>query len=183
MKREDPSKKFPLGSTLPEFTLKNVDSSQWSSSSTNIENGLLIVFACNHCPYVRGSEDELIKIANKYSSEGLAVVAINSNDPVNYPDDNYEKMQEKSQALNLPYPYLFDETQEVAKLFDAACTPECYLFDKNKKLVFHGAVNDNPRDRNAVKSHYLRDAVEDLLAAKAVRTSYAHPMGCSIKWK
>ncbi|MDZ4785866.1 MAG: thioredoxin family protein [bacterium] len=182
MKRESESSKFPIGSILPKFSLKATDGKIVSSESINIEKGLLIVFTCNHCPYVKGSEDALIKLTERYSKEGLSVFTINSNDPIKYPDDNFEKMKEKSEVMELPYAYLFDETQNAARLFDAACTPECFLFSKDRKLVFHGAINDNPMNPGGVKERYLQVAIEDLLAGKSIRLPYAHPVGCSIKW-
>ncbi len=183
MKRESISKKFPIGSTLPKFNLKNIDGKTVSSDSIKVDKGLMIAFTCNHCPYVQGSEEELIRLTTRYQSEGLSAITINSNDPIKYPDDNFAMMQRKGEEMDLPYPYLFDETQDVARLFDAACTPECYLFDKDKKLVYHGAVNDNPMNPVLVKERYLQMAIEDLLAGKAVGQPHAHPVGCSIKWK
>ena len=183
MKREISSDKFPMGTQLPQFSLKGVRGSSFDSGSTPIDKGLLIVFTCNHCPYVKGSEAELMQVARRYGTEGLKTVTINSNDPIKYPEDNFEKMEERAKNLGLPYPYLFDATQEVARLFDAACTPESYLFDKNRTLVYHGAINDNPKDSGAAKQFHLRQAVEQLLSGKAVNPAFVHPFGCSIKWR
>lgn len=183
MERESLSPKFKLGSQLPHFKLKNIDGKSVDSSSLPASRGVLIVFTCNHCPYVKGSEAMLIEIAKRYQAEGLSTLTINSNDPVKYPDDSYENMVKKGSELNLPYPYLFDETQEVARLFDAACTPEAYLFNAQKKLVYHGSINDSHKDARGVKNAFLRTAVEQLLAGKSVEPAYVNPIGCSIKWK
>ncbi len=183
MERTSDSSNFPLGSSLPGFTLKNVDSSLLDVAKLSIDKGLLIVFTCNHCPYVKGSEPMLIEIASRFRSEGLSTLAINSNDPIRYPDDSFENMVLKSRELKLPYPYLFDETQQVAKLFDAACTPEAYLFNAKRELVYHGAINDSHKDLKSAKVSHLRLAVEQLLAGKPVQPGYVNPIGCSIKWR
>jgi peroxiredoxin len=183
MERTTGSEKFPLGSTLPEFVLPNVDGRQVSDQYLREGKMALVVFTCNHCPYVKGSESQLVEIASRYAADGLRVVTISSNDAVKYPEDSFEKMKEKAQALKLPYPYLYDESQEVARLFDAACTPECYLFDSSGVLVFHGAINDSPKNLAGVSRAYLAKAVEQLHQGKRPDPSEAHPLGCSIKWR
>lgn len=183
MQRATTSDRFPLGSTLPAFTLKNVDDHLVGSDFVGAGKAALIVFTCNHCPYVKGSEAMLIDIAKRFIPVGLRVVTINSNDPISYPDDSFEKMRLKAAAQQLPYPYLWDETQSVAKAFDAACTPECYLFDGNRKLVFHGAPTDNPKDSSKPRADFLSPAIEAVLAGNTPPTQFAHPLGCSIKWK
>jgi peroxiredoxin len=182
MERFDGSDKFPLGSKLPNFTLKGVDEKNWSSSEVADAKAILIVFTCNHCPYVIGSERMLVETVTPLLSQGLKAFAINSNDPVKYPDDSFEKMKEHALKAELPYPYLFDETQTVARIFDAECTPECYLFDAQKKLVYHGTVNDSPRDPKAVKTNYIQKALEQVLAGTTPSPQFVRPMGCSIKW-
>ena len=108
---------------------------------------------------------------------------INSNDAAKYPEDSFERMREKSVALDLPYPYLYDESQAVARAFDAACTPEFYLFDRNQTLVYHGTINDAPRDGSAVKHDYLSNAIAAVLHGETPDPQFVHPLGCSIKWK
>lgn len=184
MERTSLSEKFPVDSRLPDFTLRATDGSLVSSSAFFAgARAALVVFACNHCPYVKGSDHELIELARRYGEEGLRVLAISSNDAVKYPEDSFEKMGEKAATLSLPFPYLYDETQEIARLFDAQCTPECYLFDAHMALAFHGAINDSPRDSRAVTKHFLRDAVEQVLNEGKATPAFAHPTGCSIKWK
>jgi len=183
MQRGTLSTTFPLGSPLPEFSLKNVDGSTIGADYLKGGKVALVVFTCNHCPYVKGSEAMLIEIVKRFEPLGMRTAAINANDPAAYPDDSFEKMCEKAAALKLPYPYLWDETQGVARSFDAACTPECYLFDGSHNLVFHGAINDNPKDGGRPRTDFLSPAIEAVLAGAKPAKQFAHPIGCSIKWK
>lgn len=183
MERENSSQRFPLGSSLPQFKLLNVDGAMVDNSFFEGAPASLVVFTCNHCPYVKGSESALNAAVNKFLPDGLKVIAISSNDAVQYPEDGFTKMQEKAQQLKLPYPYLYDETQEVAKAFDAACTPELYLFDRSQKLVFHGTVNDSPRDPSKVTTEYLSEAIAAVLEGSVPAQQFVHSIGCSIKWK
>lgn len=183
MQRETASEKFPLGSALPNFELMNVDGKRFSSDSLKGAKAALVAFTCNHCPYVKGSEEMLVSIVKKFESAGLKTVSINSNDAVQYPDDSFAKMQEKARQMNLPYPYLHDETQAVAKQFDAACTPEFYLFDAAGKLAYHGTINDSPRDPSKVTKDFLSTAVSQVLKGEKPNPAYVHPLGCSVKWK
>ena len=125
----------------------------------------------------------LIDIVKAFQNDGLKTVTINSNDAAKYPEDSFEKMKEKHVQMNLPYPYLYDENQEVAKRFDAACTPEFYLFDANQTLVYHGTINDRPRDPTADTKDYLSEAIASVLEGQLPDPQFVHPLGCSIKWK
>lgn len=183
MERETSSGSFPLGSQLPKFELLNVDEKRLGSDYLNGSKAALVVFLCNHCPYVKGSEEMLISIVKRYQTDGLKTVAINSNDAGKYTEDSYDKMKEKSAALELPYPYLYDETQQVARAFDAACTPEFYLFDREGKLAYQGTINDSPRDPSKVTKDYLSKAIEAVLEGRTPQPQFVHPLGCSIKWK
>lgn len=183
MQRDETSQKFPLGSKLPSFSLRNVNGELLGDAFLRAGKAALVVFSCNHCPYVKGSEKFLIELVKNYEPLGLRTVTINSNDAAQYPEDSFDKMVEKSVSMGLPYPYLHDETQQVAKLFDAACTPECYLFDSAAKLVFHGTINDSPKDPSMAKVGYLAHAVGQVLEGKAPSPAFVHPLGCSIKWK
>lgn len=183
MKRECTSAEFGLGSKMPEFSLKNVNEEAVSNGYFEGAKARLVVFTCNHCPYVKGSDRALNEVVDSRLEKGLSVVAISSNDAVKYPDDSFEKMQEKHKSLKLKYPYLYDESQEVARSFDAACTPECYLFNENNELVFHGTINDSPSNESNATKPYLATAIDQLLAGKKPEPSYVHPIGCSIKWK
>lgn len=183
MERTTGSTKFALGSAMPSFALKNIDGTTVSSEYFKDGRAYLVGFLCNHCPYVKGSEEMLIEIVKRYQPDGLKVVMISSNDAVQYPDDGFEKMQEKAHSMQLPYPYLYDESQEVAKMFDAACTPEFYLFDRNRVLVYHGTVNDSTRDASKVSKDYLSQAIVSVLEGRTPDPQFVHPIGCSIKWK
>jgi peroxiredoxin len=142
-----------------------------------------VVFWCNHCPYVKAWEDRMIALQREYADRGVQFILINSNDPVKYPADSFEAMAETARAKQYPFPYLFDETQEVARRFGAVRTPEIFLFDRNRELRYHGAPDDNYEDADAVRAHYLRDALEALLAGREPATSETPPRGCTIKWK
>ncbi len=183
MQRDSSSTTFPMGSSLPSFELKNVDGTTVGPQYFQGAKAYLVGFLCNHCPYVKGSEEMLIRLARRFQSDGLSVVTINSNDAVKYPADSFEKMQEKARAMNLPYPYLYDESQDVARMFDAACTPEFYLFDSARTLVYHGTINDSPRDAAKVTKDYLSDAVLAVLEGQTPNPQFVHPLGCSIKWR
>ena len=183
MERDTISSAFPLGSRLPSFELLNVDGNRLGSESLTGAKAGLVAFLCNHCPYVKGSEDMLISIVKRFQADGLKTLVINSNDAAKYPEDSYEKMTEKAVAQGLPYPYLYDESQDVARLFDAACTPEFYLFDRDGKLAYHGTINDSPRDPSRVTKDYLSKAIEAVLEGRTPEPQFVHPLGCSIKWK
>lgn len=183
MERFEGSDKFPIGSSMPVFSLRSTDESTINNAYFEGARASLVVFSCNHCPYVKGSEDMLIAIVRRFESEGLRTVAINSNDASRYPEDDFNHMVQKAEKKRLPYPYLFDESQQVAKLFDAACTPECFLFDSTLKLVYHGAIGDNPEDPSARRNDYLTPAIEQTIAGRYPQPSFKRPMGCSIKWK
>lgn len=183
MERVTTSSILPLGAKMPEFELLNVDGKRLGSRYLSDGKAMLVAFLCNHCPYVKGSEEMLIDIVKRFQSQGLKTVTINSNDAGKYPEDSYPKMQEKAQALSLPYPYLYDESQEIARAFDAACTPEFFLFDSTMTLVYQGTINDSPRDKSKVTKDYLSSAIEAVLAGKVPDPQFVHPLGCSIKWR
>jgi thiol-disulfide isomerase/thioredoxin len=183
MERTSESSTFGLGSTIPSFELLNVDERKIGSDYLRDGKGYLVGFLCNHCPYVKGSEEMLIKIAKRFQPEGLKIVTISSNDAAQYPDDSFENMRDKAKRMQLPYPYLYDESQAVAKMFDAACTPEFYLFDRSRALVYHGTINDSPRDPTKVSKDYLSEAIVSVLEGRTPEPQFVHPLGCSIKWK
>ncbi|MBB3059856.1 thioredoxin family protein [Microbulbifer rhizosphaerae] len=178
-----PSTMIPLGSPMPNFSLpdpaRNIHDSQDFP-----EQPVLVVFICNHCPYVKHIAPALSEFAREYREAGLSIVAINSNDFANYPDDSPEKMQEEIAARGYVFPYLVDETQEVARAFDAACTPDFFLFDKNRKLVYRGQFDDSrPGNNEPVNGRDLRAAVDAVLAGERPAEDQVPSMGCNIKWK
>ena len=183
MQRDTTSHRFTLGSKLPQFTLPNVDGKELGSDYLQGARASLVVFLCNHCPYVKGSEEMLIEIIRRYQAEGLKAVWISSNDATQYPEDSFEKMKDKASQMSLPYPYLYDESQDVARAFDAACTPELYLFDKDSMLVYHGTINDSPRDPSKVTQDYLSQAIVAVLEGRTPQPQFINPLGCPIQWK
>jgi len=183
MQRDNTSQNFPLGTQLPDFSLPSTQGESVGSDYLRGSKASLVAFICNHCPYVKGSEQHFIDIVREFQPLGLKVVAISSNDSVQYPEDSFENMREKSARQELPFPYLYDESQSVARLFDAACTPEFYLFDRDGKLQYQGAINDSPRDAAKVTRDYLSQAIRDVLEGKLPNPQFVNPLGCSIKWK
>ncbi|TVQ01669.1 MAG: thioredoxin family protein [Balneolaceae bacterium] len=174
-----------LGIEAPYFSLQDV----LTGKTVTLEDykdkkGLLVMFICNHCPYVKMIKQELVKYASEYMPRGLAIVAISSNDIENYPDDSPEKMKEDAELYGYPFPYLFDETQEVAKAYKAACTPDIYLFDEELKLYYRGQFDDS-RPKNEIKAsgRDLRKATESMLAGEPAPEKQIPSIGCNIKWK
>ena len=179
-----PSNMIPLGTELPGFDLPDTVSGGMFSSRQLAGKVSVVMFICNHCPYVKFVNDQLVKLANEYLEKGVTFVAISSNDVVNYPDDSPEKMKLAARELKYPFPYLYDESQEVAKKFDAACTPDFYVFDKSQKLVYRGQLDDSrPSLDLPVTGKDVRDALENILSGKAVNDFQRPSLGCNIKWK
>jgi len=142
------------------------------------------MFICNHCPYVIHVNDEMVRVANDYSPKGVSFVAISSNDVENYPEDGPVRMKDVAMRLKYPFPYLYDESQEVAKAFDAACTPDFYVFDKDLKLAYRGRLDDSrPKNSNPLTGKDLRDAIDAILEGKPVSEKQYPSAGCNIKWK
>ena len=179
------SNPFPNGTKAPNFSLLNVVSNTYNSlQSLKGEKGTLVMFICNHCPFVIHINDELVRIANEYQEKGIGFIAISSNDVENYPQDSPERMKEIATKLQYPFPYLYDKTQEVAKAYDAACTPDFYLFDENLNTVYHGRLdNATPGNDNPLTGTDLRIAMDALLAGRENKVTQFPSMGCSIKWK
>lgn len=172
--------RLKFGDPAPDFSLPGVDGRIYSLASFKDKKVLVIVFSCNHCPYVQAYEDRMIAVQRDY--EGVQLVAICANDAKEYPDDSLENMKIRHREKRYNFPYLRDDSQKVAKAYDAACTPEFYVFDSERRLRFHGRLDDNYEDPKKVKRQYLRDALDDLLAGRPVRVPESHPIGCSIKW-
>ncbi|KAF0151586.1 MAG: thiol-disulfide isomerase or thioredoxin [Ignavibacteria bacterium] len=171
-----------LGSSAPAFNLKGTDGKNYSLDSFNERKAFLIVFACNHCPYVQAYEERIKKIQSDYDAD-LYVVSINSNDDVKYTDDSFDEMVKRAKEKQFNFPYLRDEDQSVAKAYGATHTPEIFLFDLERKLAFHGKVDDNWQDESSVRSNYLRNAIGELLAGKQISVPETFTIGCTIKWK
>lgn len=180
-----PSTMIPLGTQAPDFLLLDtVSNEQLSLQDVSGEKGTLIMFICNHCPFVKHVNEELVKLGNEYPSKGIKLVAINSNDVENFPEDSPEKMKDTAKELEYPFPYLYDESQAVAKAYDAACTPDFFLFDEQLKLAYRGQLDDSrPGNDVQVTGNDLRMAMNALLQGKKVASEQKPSLGCNIKWK
>jgi len=170
-----------IGTTSPDFNLKATDNNSYNLSSFSDKKLLVIMFTCNHCPFVKAYEDRLIQIQKDYSDKSVSLVAINSNETINYPEDTFEKMQIRVTKKSYNFPYLRDEDQSVASSYGASFTPEIFVFDIDRKLRYHGRIDDN-KDPDNVTSSDLRNALDELLSERAVTSSETHGIGCSIKW-
>lgn len=172
-----------LESRLIPFALKGTDGRVHRADDAAKAKVFGVIFHCNHCPYAQAWESRLIQVQRDYAGRGVQLVLINANDPVKYPGDSFDQMQRRAQDKQYPFPYLVDETQEVAKQYGATRTPEIFLFDEKRILRYHGAPDDNYEDVNAVRQPYLRDALDALLAGTAPRIRETKPVGCTIKWR
>ena len=179
-----PSTMLPLGTTAPDFKLPDPNGKIVSLADFKGEPALLILFICNHCPYVKHIREGLAQLGREYLPRHAAIIAINSNDVANYPDDSPAKMKAEVKAAGYLFPYLYDESQAVAKAYRAACTPDIYLFDKNQKLVYRGQFDDSrPGNGVPVTGKDLRAALDAVLAGKPVSPNQTASVGCNIKWK
>ncbi len=172
-----------IGDRALPFALPGVDGKQHTLEEYADRQALVIIFSCNHCPYVRAWEDRMVQIQADYADRGAQLVAINANDTVKYPADRMEAMIERAQEKGFNFPYLQDETQAIARAYGAERTPEVFLFDQQRILCYHGAIDDNYDNPTAVKQHYLRDALNAVLNGKSVLISETPPVGCTVKWK
>jgi peroxiredoxin len=172
-----------IGKPAIDFDLPGTDGRRYSLGSFKDARILVVVFSSNHCPYVVGTEDRMIRFFKDYAPRGLAMVAINSNETVNHPTDSFEHMIERVKAKGFPYPYVRDETQAVARAYGALRTPHFYVFDHGRILRYTGRMDDSPRQPGTEKTHELRDAVDDVLAGRPVRVPLTNPIGCNVKWK
>ncbi len=177
------TKTLRIGSSMPSFELKGVDGRIYDSTYFKDKYVLVIIFSCNHCPYVQAYEDRIISLQNEYMGKRVAVIAINSNDDSQYKDDSFENMVSRSKQKGFNFPYLRDETQEIAKKFDATHTPEIFVFNNERELAYHGKIDDNWKEPENVKSNYLKDALDELLNRKKISVPETFSIGCTIKWK
>ncbi len=177
------SNMMALGTVAPNFTLIDVI----SGNKVSLQSGkiaTLIMFICNHCPFVKHIQQQLVALGQDYVSKGVNVIAINANDAENYPDDAPDKMKSTAEELGYNFPYLYDETQEVAKAYQAACTPDFYIFDQKLRCVYRGQLDDSrPGSELPVTGQDIRAALDALLAGKPVNEAQKPSLGCNIKWK
>lgn len=180
-----PSTMKALGTEAQEFQLPDTVSGDFKSlTDLRGEKGTLIMFICNHCPYVKLINAKLVEIANAFISKGISFVAISSNDAAKYPDDGPEKMKEVAASLAYPFPYLYDESQDVARAYDAACTPDFFLYDQALKLVYRGQFDDaRPGNNIEVTGRDMFAALENLVEQRPIPANQRPSIGCNIKWK
>ena len=178
------SNMMPLGTTAPNFDLVDARGNRrFSLNDVNAEHGLLIIFGCNHCPFVQHILPKLNEIAGEYQQRGVSVLMINSNDASTYPEDSFEKMEEMAEEMDLAMPYLHDETQEVAQAYGATCTPDIFLFDKDFKLVYRGQFDDTRPGKGEPTGADLVAAMDALISGQPVPAEQHPSIGCGIKWK
>lgn len=179
-----PSTMLPLGTLAPDFSLPDSSGKTVSLSDFSEAPALLIVFMCNHCPYVIHLKKDLAELAREYAQRGVATIAINANDLENYPQDGPEKMAEDKEKFGYPFPYLMDESQETAKAYRAACTPDFYVFDKDRRLAYRGQFDDSrPGNEKPITGRDIRTALDAVLEGRSVEGNQVASMGCNIKWK
>lgn len=177
------SLQLPMGSEIIDFKLPATDGKEYSLSDFADKKAVVIIFMCNHCPYVKAIIDRLIKLQSDYADKGVQIVGINANDADDYPEDSFEAMKEWVEEIGINFVYLRDEDQSIAKVYQAQCTPDIYVFNQNKKLAYHGRLDDNWQDPDSVTKSDLREALDLILVDQPV-TNTQHPsMGCSIKWR
>ncbi|MGO9642715.1 MAG: thioredoxin family protein [Candidatus Acidiferrales bacterium] len=181
---QTPSTMLALGTKAPHFRLPDPSGKWVSLDDFKGAPALLVVFICNHCPYVKHIRSRFAEVANEYQGRGVGIVAINSNDVQNFPDDSPEKMAEEIRNVGYRFPYLYDESQEVAKAYQAACTPDFYLFDRDQRLVYRGQFDSSrPKNDQPVTGGDLRAALDAVLKGQPVPTDQKASLGCNIKWK
>ncbi|MFQ5980157.1 MAG: thioredoxin family protein [Candidatus Heimdallarchaeota archaeon] len=176
-------KELGIGSPAPNFSLPGVDGSEYSLESFANKKILVIIFSCNHCPYVRAYEDRMVALQRDYVTKGVALVAINSNETKNYPTDSFEHMVERAEEKGFNFPYLRDETQAIADAYGAERTPHLFVFDESRALRYIGAIDDNWKEPKKARIHYLRDALDALLEGRAIAEPETYAIGCTIKWE
>ena len=172
-----------IGSFAPDFDLPATDGKNYSLDSFKDSKALVVIFTCNHCPYARAAWPLLIKLAGEFKDRSVAFVAINPNDEIQYPEDSFEVMKQKVKDWQINFPYLRDETQKVARTYGAVCTPDIYVYDQNRKLYYHGRINDNWQEPEKVTKEELREALNSLIASQPPPENQHPSIGCSIKWK
>lgn len=175
--------KLKIDSFLPQFNLPATDGKTYSDKSFSDKEILIVIFSCNHCPYVQAYEKRIINLQNEFKDKGVQVVAINSNDDSKYPEDSFDEMKKRADLRNFNFPYLRDHSQEIAKAFGASHTPQIFLFNSDRKLKYEGKIDDNWQEPEQVKNRYLRNAILEVLNGNEVSVPETFSIGCTIKWK
>ena len=179
-----PSTMLDLGTEAPNFTLADPDGNSFDLSTQQIDRGLLVIFMCNHCPYVIHIREKLVQKIREYQDQGITVVAVNSNDYTTHPDDSPERMAQDKKEFGYTFSYLVDDDQQVARSYQAACTPDFYLFDKDRTLVYRGQFDSaRPGNTTPITGDDLSTAVAQMLEGREIKVIQQPSMGCNIKWK
>lgn len=177
------SEMVPLGKKAPSFELNGIDGKTYSLNSFKGKKALVLMFLCRHCPYVQAVQDRIASLAKEYTAKNIQFVGICSNDFVRYPEDSPENLKRQAQEVGFDFPYLVDESQDVARSYGAVCTPDIFVFDSDFKLRYRGRIDDNWKEPKKVFRHDLHEALDTLIAGGEVSTDQIPSMGCSIKWK
>ncbi len=174
-----------LGDRAPsrDVRMRNVDGEMKTIAGVAGENGTLVIFTCNHCPWAQAWESRIVALGNRFQERGIGVIAINSNDPSRFADDSFEGMQRRAREAGMRFPYVVDATSNVARAFGATKTPEAFLFDRRGRLVYHGAIDDNAHQEGEVEERFLRDALRAVVAGEDVERAETRAIGCSIKFR
>ena len=170
------------GAKLPDFNLPGVDGKNHSPGLFQNSSILVVMFTCNHCPYVQAYENRLINLQKEYKDKGVSFIAINVNDEINYPEDSFENMKKRAKEKNYNFPYLRDKSQETAKTFGASFTPEIFVFDQERTLQYHGRIDDNWQEPDKVTKQNLKEAIEAILTNKPIERRETQAIGCTVKW-
>ena len=174
--------KLRVGDVAPDFELMGIDGRRHSMGDYSGHKGILVIFMCNHCPYVKAKADALNELHERFGKE-VAVVGINSNDPTDYPEDSFEAMKQTAKEKGFGFDYLVDETQQVARSYGATCTPDPFLFDGQRRLVFHGRIDDAMSPDDTATEKTMADNIQAMLAGRAIPKGFEPSIGCSIKWR
>jgi len=177
------SRDLALGTPCPDFRLRSVDGGTVARDDFRDRQALVVMFICNHCPYVQAVEDRIVALGREYGPRGVQLVGICANDPTDYPDDRPERLLARWRDKAYGFPYLIDETQDVARTFGAVCTPDLYVFDREHRLAYHGRLDDDWQRPEKVRRRDLAAALDALLEGRAPSAQQTHSIGCSIKWK
>jgi peroxiredoxin len=177
------SEKIKLGTSAPDFSLPSVDGKVHKLSDFSSQKALVILFICSHCPYVLAIEERILNLWKAMQTKSVQFLGICSNDPTDYPEDSPQNLLKRWKEKNYGFPYLIDETQDMARAYGAVCTPEIYVFDEKRQLTYHGQLDDNWKDTAQVTREDLREAIEQVLAGRSPLSNQTPSMGCSIKWK
>ena len=176
-----------LGTKVPaavaKTKMKNVDGKMLSLAEVTGKAGTLVIFTCNHCPFARDWEQRIVELGNSYAAKGIGVILVNANDPAMHADDGFEEMQAHAKSRGMKVPYVVDDTSGVARAFGASVTPEAFLFDKAGKLAYHGTIDDNRQEPDKVKTRYLKDALDAVVAGKKPAVPETKGLGCGIKFR